>query len=186
MKIRPVPVLATAGLLLVATAAGAQAQAQASPPYCSGVNADDLSALKLPQTVPELLNLARSEMKENNAENALAIIHSALEQEPKSTEAQHLLQEAEKEFVAQVYRNGFSGRAVPKLLHTREQLEHERLGPEEGFLLSRINGESDIESILSVCPFREADSLRMIKKLVDGGIIGINYIEVSASRNSHP
>ena len=135
--------------------------------------ADDLSALKLPQTVPELLNLARSEMKENNAENALAIIHSALEQEPKSTEAQHLLQEAEKEFVAQVYRNGFSGRAVPKLLHTREQLEHERLGPKEGFLLSRINGESDIESILSVCPFREADSLRMIKKLLDSGIIGI-------------
>ena len=135
--------------------------------------ADDLSALKLPQTVPELLNLARSEMKENNAENALAIIHSALEQEPKSTEAQHLLQEAEKEFVAQVYRNGFSGRAVPKLLHTPEQLEHERLGPKEGFVLSRINGESDIESILSVCPFREADSLRMIKKLLDSGIIGI-------------
>src|SRR5207249_9184949 len=87
---------------------------------------------------------------------------------------------------SQVYRSGFSRRAVPKLLHTPEQLEYERLGPEEGFLLSRINGESDIQSILSVCPFREADSLRMIKKLLDGGIIGINYIEVSAGRNSHP
>ena len=146
----------------------------------------DLSALKLPQTVPELLNLARAEMKENNAENALAIIHSVLEQEPNSAEGQRLREEAEKEFVAQVYRNGFSRRAVPKLLHTPEQLEYERLGPEEGFLLSRINGESDIQSILSVCPFREADSLRMIKKLLDGGIIGINYIEVSAGRNSHP
>ena len=136
--------------------------------------ADDLAALKLPQTVPELLNLARAEMKENNAENALAIIHSALEQEPKSAEGQHLREEAEKKFVAQVYRNAFSRRAVPKLLHTPEQLEHERLGPQEGFLLSRINGELDIESILSICPFREADSLRMIKKLLDGGIIGIN------------
>ena len=136
--------------------------------------ADDLSLLKLPQTVPELLNLARAEMKENNAENALAIIHSVLEQEPKSAEGQRLREEAEKKFVAQVYRNGFSRRAVPKLLHTQEQLEHERLGPQEGFLLSRINGESDIESILSICPFREADSLRMIKKLLDGGIIGIN------------
>ena len=144
-----------------------------APPPVNEV-ADDLSALKLPQTVPELLNLARAEMKENNAENALAIIHSALEQEPKSAEGQRLREEAEKKFVAQVYRNGFSRRAVPKLLHTQEQLEHERLGPQEGFLLSRINGESDIESILSVCPFREADSLRMIKKLLDGGIIGIN------------
>ena len=144
---------------------------EAPPPVTEG--ADDLSSLKLPQTVPELLNLARAEMKENNAENALAIIHSALEQEPKSAEGQRLLEEAEKQFVAQVYRNGFSRRAVPKLLHTQEQLEHERLRPEEGFLLSRINGESDIESILSVCPFREADSLRMIKKLLDDGIIGI-------------
>jgi Domain of unknown function (DUF4388) len=131
----------------------------------------DLSALKLP--VPELLKLARAEIKENNAENALAIIHSALEQEAKNTEAHRLREEAEKKFVAQIYQGGLSPRALPRILVSPEQLEHERLGPQEGFVLSRINGESDIESILSVCPFREADSLRMIKKLLDSGIIGI-------------
>jgi hypothetical protein len=134
----------------------------------------DLSALNLPKTVPELLKLARAEIKENNAENALAIIHSALEQEPKNPEAQRLREEAEKKFVAQVYAGGLSPRAMPRILVTSEQLEHERLGPQEGFVLSRINGESDIEAILSVCPFRAADSLRMIKKLLDGGIIGVN------------
>ena len=133
----------------------------------------DLSALKLPRTVPELLKLARAEIKENNAENALAIIHSALEEEPKNAEAQRLREEAEKKYVAQIYAGGLSPRAVARMLVAIEQLEHERLGPQEGFVLSRINGESDIESILSVCPFREADSLRMIKKLLDGGIIGI-------------
>jgi hypothetical protein len=133
----------------------------------------DLSALNLPKTVPELLKLARAEIKENNAENALAIIHSALEQEPKNPEAQRLREEGEKKFVAQIYAGGLSPRAMPRILVTSEQLEHERLGPQEGFVLSRINGESDIESILSVCPFREADSLRMIKKLLDGGIIGV-------------
>ena len=133
----------------------------------------DLSALNLPRTIPELLNLARAEMKENDAENALAIIHSALEQEPKNTAAHRLREEAEKKFVAQAYQNGLSPRSVPRVLESLEQLEHERLGPQEGFLLSRINGESDLESILSICPFREADSLRMIKKLLDGGIIGI-------------
>lgn len=133
----------------------------------------DLSALNLPQTVPELLKLARVEIKENNAENALAIIHSALEQEAKNPEAQRLREEAEKKLVAQIYAGGLSPRAMPRILVTTEQLEHERLGPQEGFVLSRINGESDVESILSVCPFREADSLRMIKKLLDGGIIGV-------------
>ena len=133
----------------------------------------DLAALKLPKTVPDLLNLARSELKENNAENALAIIHSALEQEPKNTAAHRLREEAEKKFVTQVFQNGLSPHAVPKILESLKNLEHERLGPQEGFLLSRINGESDIEAILSICPFREADSLRIIKKLLDGGIIGI-------------
>jgi len=133
----------------------------------------DLSALNLPRTIPELLDLARAEMKENDAENVLAIIHSALEQEPKNTAAHRLREEAEKKFVAQAYQNGLSPRSVPRVLESLEQLEHERLAPQDGFLLSRINGESDLESILSICPFREADSLRMIKKLLDGGIIGI-------------
>lgn len=131
----------------------------------------DLSALNLPQTVPELLKLARAEIKENNAENALAIIHSALEQESKNAEAHRLREEAEKKFIAQVYQS-LSPRTVARILVSPEELERERLGPQEGFVLSRINGEADIESILSVCPFREADSLRMIKRLWDSGIIG--------------
>jgi Domain of unknown function (DUF4388) len=133
----------------------------------------DLSALNLPTTVPELLKLARAEIKENNAENALAIIHSALEQEAKNADAHRLREEAEKKFIAQVYQNGLSPKSVPKIVATLEQLEQERLGPQEGFVLSRINGESDIDSILSVCPFREADTLRMIKTLIDWGIVKI-------------
>jgi len=133
----------------------------------------DLSALRLPQTVPELLKLARAELKEDNVENALAIINSALDMEPKSSDALRLRDDAEKKFITNVYQNGVSPRAVPKLVATIEQLENERLGPQEGFVLSRINGEADVGSILSVCPFREADTLRMIKKLVDSGIIGL-------------
>jgi hypothetical protein len=142
-------------------------------PLAAAVAPADLAALKLPKTVPDLLNLARTELKENNAENALAIIHSALEQEPKNIAAHRLLEEAERKFINQAFHNGFSPRSVARILVAPENLEHERLGPQEGFVLSRINGESDIESILSICPFREADSLRMIKKLLDGGIIGI-------------
>ena len=134
----------------------------------------DLSDLKPPQTVPELLIVAQAELNADNAETAMGIIERVLEQEPQNTEARRLQEEAEKKFIAQVYRNGLSPRAVARMLVTPEQLEHERLGPQEGFVLSRINGESDIESILSVCPFREADCLRMIKKLLDEGIIAVS------------
>jgi len=133
----------------------------------------DLSTLNLPQTVAELLKLARAELAENNAENALAIIHAALEQEAQNVEAHRFRDEAEKEYVRQVYKSGLSRRAVLQILVTTEELERERLGPQEGFLLSRITGESDIDSIVSVCPFREADCLRMIRKFLDAGIVGI-------------
>ena len=127
---------------------------------------------RLPKTVPDLLKLARAELKEDNVESALAIITSALDLEPKSSEAQDLRATAEKKLIAQVYQNGVSPRSVPKLIASLSQLENEKIGPQEGFVLSRINGELDVGSILSVCPFREADSLRMIKKLMDEGIIG--------------
>jgi hypothetical protein len=111
----------------------------------------DLSALNLPQTVPELLKLARAEIKENNAENALAIIHSALEQESKNAEAHRLREEAEKKFIAQVYQS-LSPRTVARILVSPEELERERLGPQEGFVLSRINGEADITNEYSMRP----------------------------------
>ena len=133
----------------------------------------DLSALKLPQTVAELLKLARAEMKDDDVENALVFIHSALDQEPKNADAHSLREEAERCYIAKVYQNGLSPQAVPKLIGDLNQLANERLGPQEGFLLSRINGQLDISGILSVCPFREADSLRMIKTLLDRGIIGV-------------
>jgi Domain of unknown function (DUF4388) len=135
------------------------------------VNAD-LSDLQLPETVADLLALARAELKEGNVENALAIIHSALEREPGSNDAHRLREEAEKKFITQIYQGDMAPQKKPKLKLSIDQLEHERLGPEEGFVLSRVNGESDIESILTVCPFREADTLRMIKKLFDTGVIG--------------
>jgi hypothetical protein len=133
----------------------------------------DLPAQKLPQTVPELLAQAREEIKENNPDSALSMIHSALDQEPKNSEANLLREEAEKKFMAQVFANGLSPLSVVRILVPQDQLEHERLGPQEGFVLSRINGELNVDSILSVCPFREADTLRMIKKLLEGGVLGI-------------
>jgi hypothetical protein len=132
--------------------------------------ADDV--VELIGTVSELLWAARSELDDGKPEIALPLIQKILEQEPKNTEAQGLLLLAEGDFLRQVYASDFSRQAVPKLLVAPEDLTLDGIGSQEGFLLSRINGEWDVESILSICPFREADSLRMIKTLLDKGIIG--------------
>ena len=125
----------------------------------------------LPEEVAESLLLALEELSGDNTERALSILHTALRREPKNAAAQALLVDAEKKFIQEVYTK-ISPSGVPRIVITLEDLSHRDIEPQEGFVLSRINGEWDIQSILSICPFREADSLRMIKKLCDDGIIG--------------
>lgn len=125
----------------------------------------------LPDAAADLLLLARSELNNDEPGKALSIIHTVLGRDPKNTAAHTLLGEAEKKFIDAVYSE-MSPSGVPKVLVQLEDLANKEIGSQEGFVLSRINGEWDIQSILSICPFREADSLSLIKKLWDNGIIG--------------
>ncbi|MDQ2920540.1 MAG: DUF4388 domain-containing protein, partial [Acidobacteriota bacterium] len=125
----------------------------------------------LPETASDLLLLARAELVDNEAEKAISIIHALLRHEPQNAAAHSLLIEAEKKFIEQVYSE-IPQRGVPQIVVPLKDLAKHKIGPQEGFVLSRINGDWDIQSILSICPFREADSLLMIKKLWDKGIIG--------------
>jgi len=126
---------------------------------------------ELPEDPDELIWVARRELKDN-PDRALSLIHHILAREPKNEKAHALLKEAEAEFVKNAYAK-VSPQAVPQVLVSAEALTNLQLGPQEAFVLSRINGEWDIQSILSICPFREADSLRMIIALLDGQIIGL-------------
>jgi hypothetical protein len=127
----------------------------------------------LPESVTEMVWSAERKL-EQDPEAALLIIQKALQQQPNNPEAQSLLPTAEEKFVKHVYETGgLSPRSVPKLLVSPSDLTAQQIDPQEGFVLSRINGSWDIQSILSICPFREADCLRMIRKLMDRSIIGL-------------
>jgi hypothetical protein len=127
----------------------------------------------LPESVTEMVWSAERKL-EQDPEAALLIIQNALLQQPNNPEAQSLLPVAEEKFIKRVYETGgLSPRSVPQLRVSPSDLTNEEIDPQEGFVLSRINGAWDIQSILSICPFREADCLRMIKKLVERGIVEV-------------
>ena len=50
-----------------------------------------------------------------------------------------------------------------------EELESHQLDPQEGFVLSRVNGEWDIESITKICPMGEQDVRAIFQTLMDQG-----------------
>ena len=126
----------------------------------------------LPESVTEMIWSAQRKL-DSDPESALLTIQKALQQQPNNTEAQALLVDAEERFVKHVYANDLSPRAVPHLLVAPSDLQLQQIDPQAGFVLSRINGSWDIQSILSICPFREADCLRMIRDLLKRGIIGL-------------
>jgi predicted ArsR family transcriptional regulator len=124
-----------------------------------------------PDQPEDLLTFASRELDQGRADKALSAIHTVLEREPNNEAAHALLVKAEQKVIAKLYQE-MSPAGVPKIVISTEELANKEIGPQEGFVLSRINGEWDVQSILSICPFREADSLGMIKKLLDKGIIG--------------
>jgi hypothetical protein len=127
----------------------------------------------LPESVTEMVWSAERKL-EDDPEAALEIVQNALEQQPNNPEAQALLPAAEEKFVKSVYASGKIGpKSVPHLRVSPSDLTTQQIDPQEGFVLSRINGSWDIQSILSICPFREADCLKMIKKLMERGIVEI-------------
>lgn len=130
--------------------------------------------MDLPEGIPEILREARLQLERGEIGSAVATIQSVLEKHPKNSDARRLLPVAEEKLLKQLYSGPLLPSAVPKVRISAVGLTDQQLGPQEGFLLSRINDEWDVKSILSICPFREVDSLRMLKTLLDNGIIGFD------------
>lgn len=61
--------------------------------------------------------------------------------------------------------------AVPVLKMSLEKLTRMDLSPEQGFLVSRINGVWDVKSIVKISPFGEMVCLKILKKFIDDGVI---------------
>jgi hypothetical protein len=60
---------------------------------------------------------------------------------------------------------------VPHLTMELHKLTGLKFDPQEGFVLSRINGEWDVASILKLCPMAEEDALAIFARLIERGVI---------------
>ena len=69
---------------------------------------------------------------------------------------------------------------VPMLLADFVALTRERLDPQEGFVLSRVNGEWDVQSILKLCPMAEEDALLIFSRLLERKLIALKPAETVA------
>jgi len=62
---------------------------------------------------------------------------------------------------------------VPVLRLTAMALSQQQFDPQEGFVLSRINGSWDVSSLLKLCPMPEEDVLLIFLRLLDRKVIDL-------------
>jgi hypothetical protein len=60
---------------------------------------------------------------------------------------------------------------VPRLVATIKDLARVSLDAQEGFVVSRVNGQWDVRSILKVCPMGEQEALLIFARLLDRKLI---------------
>jgi hypothetical protein len=60
---------------------------------------------------------------------------------------------------------------VPVLTMDLASLTREKFDPQEGFVLSRVNGQWDVQSILKLCPMAEEDALLIFARLLERRVI---------------
>jgi len=62
---------------------------------------------------------------------------------------------------------------IPVLLLGFKELTMQDLDAQEGFVVSRVNGQWDVRSILKLCPMTEEDALMIFARLLERGVIAL-------------
>lgn len=130
-----------------------------------------------PLTAGTLVDAGRKYMEQGELEPALRHMRAARSLEPDNQDVQDTLAEVEKAIRNEIEKSGVSLAAVPQLAVSFEQLTSSKLSPQEGFLLTRINGSYDIQSLLKITPIPQLDALLSFWKLTRQG-----FIQLKATR----
>lgn len=118
-----------------------------------------------------LLEAAQLHLDEKNFDSGLRHLRAARSLEPDNREVQEALTQGEKLIREEIERDGVKLTSIPQLAASMEQLQSAKISPHEGFMLTRINGTYDIQSIVKITPMPQLDALMVFWKLAKAGHI---------------
>lgn len=126
---------------------------------------------ELEEQVFSMVGRAQAALRALDFEKAMKQLKAAQNLDPNSPVVKSAMKSAEMAIGAEMRRIGIGENRVPKIVKTFEQISAMNFSPNEGFILSRINGVWDVSSIAKISPMREIDALLIFHKLHREGII---------------
>lgn len=121
-----------------------------------------------------LIDEASQYMEGGEFEHAVRFLRAARSLEPDSKKVKTAADETEAQIRSQIESTGIRLRSVPKLTRTMSELTGLQLSPQEGFVLTRIDGRYDIQSLIKISPLPQLDALLVFWRLLNAGHIEID------------
>jgi serine/threonine protein kinase len=132
---------------------------------------DEVQAAETVGAIRDLLEMAAERLQENRYEGAFEAYEAVLALDRLNQVAKKgiiAVMEARKRERA---RRSIPLTAIPVLRLELAALSKEDFDPQEAFLLTRLNGQWDVQSLLKLCPMAEEDALLTMARLLERRVI---------------
>jgi len=131
--------------------------------------------------VDALLRRGRQTLPQD-PEAAWRLFKAACDLDPSDARPRESLHAAEERLRETLMADGVERQRIPILKVPLERLTSFNFTPNEGFVLSRVNGSWDVKSIVKISPIREVEVLLVLKKLLHDGVIEWKPKEAGAAK----
>jgi hypothetical protein len=121
--------------------------------------------------IVSMLNAAQNALRGKDFEKTQRLLKAAQNLDPNHPKVKSAIKGAEAVIMGELRNQGIHDSKVPHIIKALEEITTMNFTPNEGFMLSRINGTWDIGSLIKISPIREADALMIFYKLLKDGII---------------
>jgi len=132
-----------------------------SPPPSSGSQAGQLA------------QEAEGQIQSGQLAEALATLKKAKEAGDATAEAERKIQTGEEKLRKALESDGVTPTSVPKLKCSMDELMNLDISPQEGFMLTRVDGSYNIQAILKMSPMPKLEALTLFWKLKNSGDVAL-------------
>jgi hypothetical protein len=142
-------------------------QMEVEAPTTDAQNGDTVDA-------DSLLRIADKHVENREFSRAIRHLKAARNLEPDSNRIKKTVEAAERRIVIAIRQDGIDMKAIPVLNCDPEALDTLDISPQQGFILTRVNGTYDIQTILKITPVPPLEAQVLFWKLHQAGHISLD------------
>jgi hypothetical protein len=121
--------------------------------------------------ITSMLTRAQQALKAGDYEKMQRLLRAAQNLDPNNARVRSAAKGAEAVILNDLHQQGLIESKIPRVAKSIDEITQMNFTPNEGFILSRINGQWNIGSLIKISPIRESDAMLIFYKLWKDGII---------------